>query len=356
MSDLKVLHVLNHVRATGNGIVNAVVDLACEQVQHGMEVAVGSSGGSYEELLAEHGVEHVRIVQDRHLRSIADAGRDLRRAVRARQIDIVHAHMNFTTAFCWAGTRGMGVPLVATAHTSFKRSAALMGLADRVIAVSDRVADEMRRRGCPRRKLVVVPNGTIGSARLSAPPAHIDLERPSVVTVCGMYERKGIDVLIRAFAQVLASVPDAVLHLVGEGPGRATFEALAAELMPADRVRFHGFQSDPRPYLGNADVFVLPSRHDPSPLVIVEAREAGCAIVASAVDGIPQACDWGEAALLVPSEDVLGFADAITRLLRDDADRRALQARASSGLDAFTMRRVALDVERVYRGLLGGPS
>ena len=353
MGGLTVLHVLNHVHSSGNGIVNSVVDLSCEQVKRGDRVVVASRGGGFVDLLEAKGVRHVELDQARRLSNIPRARARLRRLVEGRDVDVVHAHMNYTTLLCRAALVGTKTPLVATAHTSFKRSASLLAVADRVIAVSDRVAEEMRRRGCRAAKLDVVPNGTIGSVRHEADPVAIDLDGPAIVMVGGMYERKGVDVLLRAFAGLTAAVPEAVLHLVGEGPDRARFEAMAAELVPSDRVRFHGFQADPRPFLAAADVFVLPSRHDPSPLVIVEAREAGCAIVASAVDGIPQACDWGEAGLLVEPGDPAALAEAMRRVLLDPEERVLWQRRARRGLEAFSMRRVASDVDRVYRTALG---
>src|SRR5690349_18038833 len=62
---LRILHVLNHVRDVGNGIVNVVVDLACAQRARGHEVAVVSSGGEFEPLLEARGVRHIRLSQRR---------------------------------------------------------------------------------------------------------------------------------------------------------------------------------------------------------------------------------------------------------------------------------------------------
>ncbi|MFP3711095.1 glycosyltransferase, partial [Paraburkholderia sp. SIMBA_009] len=78
----------------------------------------------------------------------------------------------------------------------------------------------------------VVRNGTIGTPRFAGVPlpASPQLARPSIVTVAGMYERKGIQDLLRAFARLCERIPLAALYLVGEGPDRADMETLAQEL------------------------------------------------------------------------------------------------------------------------------
>ena len=61
---LRILHVVDHVRNVGNGIVNVVVDLACAQAAAGHEVGIASAGGDYEPLLSAQGVRHHRVVRE----------------------------------------------------------------------------------------------------------------------------------------------------------------------------------------------------------------------------------------------------------------------------------------------------
>ena len=168
-----------------------------------------------------------------------------------------------------------------------------------------------------------------------------------------MYPRKGIDLLIRAFEAVSVQYPAAHLHLVGDGPARSEYEQQAARTNVAGRIHFHGYQSDAQSFLRAAYVFVLPSRRDPFPLVILEARQAGCAIVASDVDGIPEACDGGAAGWLVPVEDVAALTRALSTLLGDADALRSWQQTAGTALERFTVARVATDVEAGYRHAMG---
>ncbi len=78
----------------------------------------------------------------------------------------------------------------------------------------------------------------------------------------------------------------------------------------------------------------------------------GCAIIATAVDGIPEALENGQAGLLVPPNSPTLLAESIDRLLRDDKLRRIMQQKAQAGWEVFSCNRMAKGVESVYRELL----
>jgi glycosyltransferase involved in cell wall biosynthesis len=164
-----------------------------------------------------------------------------------------------------------------------------------------------------------------------------------------MYRRKGIAELIDAFAQIALDFPGVHLYLVGNGPDRAIFEAQAQSTPVADRIHFEGFQSEPQRYLLATDIFVLASHRDPSPLVIPEAREAGCAIIATDVDGIPEALHGGQAGLLVPPTDSHALAVALVQLLSDPNLLHQWKEQAQHNLEWLTARRVNEETLAVYR-------
>ncbi len=209
----------------------------------------------------------------------------------------------------------------------------------------------MRARGVSEDRLQVVLNGPIGSPRLAdaASVAPAKIERPAIVTVAGMNSRKGIVELIDAFERIAVRRPAAHLHLVGDGPERAAFEARAARGAAADRIHFHGFRKDPTPFLRAADIFVLASRRESFPIVIGEARAAGCAIIATSVDGVPESLDGGAAGVLVPAQDPGALAIALGRLLGDEAERTAWSAAAQRGLERFRVERMVDEVVSLYR-------
>lgn len=351
---MRILHVLNDVEAFGNGIVHVAVDISCLQADDGHEVAVASAGGSFVDLLGQHGVGHFACrasPRSQTLRGMLD----LSRCLTTYKPDVVHCHMVTSLLISLpARLRRPRTRLVSTVHNSFSRSARLMGLAHRVIAVSEAVARDMTARGIDARKISVVQNGPLASPR-KEPTPRPDREPGGmrIVTVAGMYERKGIADLLVAFDTASARFPDASLTLVGDGPDRESFEAIADALPSRGRITFAGFASDPTPHLIAADIFVLASRADPSPLVIPEARQAACAIVATRVDGIPEALDGGEAGLLVEPSRPDAIANALVSLMSDAALRTRMQRRAASHLERFQAVRVARETVEVYETALG---
>jgi glycosyltransferase involved in cell wall biosynthesis len=348
---MRVLHILNHIQEIGNGIVNVAVDLACLQAASGYEVAVASAGGEYEQLLARYGVRHFELNQARQPINLIKAARHYRAIALEFQPDIVHAHMMTGVVLAKVLKANSRYKLVSTVHNEFQRSAVLMGWADRVIAVSYAVAQSMINRGIPEKKLRVVANGTLGSPRTRPLQDYqpASLQRPAIATVAGMYQRKGIAELIDAFAQI--DVPNAHLYLVGNGPDKPTFEAQAQSTAVSDRIHFAGFQPEPQRYLLATDIFVLASHREPFGLVIPEAREAGCAIIASNVDGIPEALDNGQAGILVPPADSKALAAALKELISNSELLQKWKNRSQQNLDWLTVSRVNQETLAVYREL-----
>ena len=342
---MKILHIINHTnRLSGN--VHAAVDLACAQAQAGHEVAVCSAGGDFDDLLNQWGVEVLVLDQSRNSAAVLLAFKRFADLVRRWSPDVVHAHMVTSVLVAWPATRLHRVRLVSTVHNAFARSAVLMGVADRVIAVSGAVRKNLEKRGVRKDKLHVVLNGTVGSVRQPLPaPEPARLERPAVLYVGGLHPRKGISDLIQAMKIVHRCRSDAVLYLAGNGPMNEQYQAEAAG---CDYIRFVGATEDPREYLLAADLFVLASHQDPAPLVISEAREAGCAIVATNVDGIPELLDAGRAGLLVPPHSPIDLAAAIQRVLETPEILQAQKDAALNGVEALSIARVAKETVWVY--------
>jgi glycosyltransferase involved in cell wall biosynthesis len=338
----------------GNGIIHVLVDLAIEQRRRGHQVAAAAGRGAFAEFLQQHGVDSFTVPQAGP-RNAALAVFRLASLVRRYRPDIVHAHMVAGALAARVAIIGSRSRLITHVHNSWQRQATLMRVGHRVIAVSEAVRKDMIQRGIPAHRITTVTNGPLGSerARRAVPEPPITLTHPNVVTVAGLYERKGIGDLLEALAELRRSRPEVRLYLVGDGPDRPTFEAQASRLGLGEAAVFLGFRRDVQPLLRQADVFVLASRADPNPLVLAEAQAAGCAIVATAVDGIPEALDGGRAGLLIPPWNPAALADAVSRVLHDTALRSDLQRAAAEGLDRLQVSRMTTDVLKVYRSVLG---
>jgi glycosyltransferase involved in cell wall biosynthesis len=354
---MRILHLANHVDHVGNGIVNIGVDLAWYQAQRGHEVAFASGGGAFVELLARGGVRHYELSrsegpQDRPFRrkepvSVLREAWALRRALADFRPDVVHAHMVTGALLARAMKRRFGYTLVCSVHNEWQRHATLMRVGDAVVAVSDANRSALEARGIPGSKLHVVKNGTLGSPRLSEANGAADLRHPAITCIAGLFERKGIPELVTAFEGIPASL-DAHLYLVGDGPYRPELEARVRESSAGTRIHVEGFRPDPGSYLRATDLFVLASRRDPFPVVLSEARAAGCAIIGTDVDGIPEALEGGRAGLLVAPGDTRALSDRMRRLIENDDERRRLADAARSNLEWLSAGHMADRMLAVY--------
>lgn len=350
---MRVLHILNDVTDRGNGIVNTAVDLAIEQARQGVKVAVVSGGGGYQSLLEDAGVLHLTLDQSRDPARIISALRLFWRHILAFQPDVVHAHMRTGLLLAWLCSWFHRFVLIGHVHNVHDRESTLMGLANCVIAVSQSTALSMAKRGIARNKIRVVLNRTLRNSRNPAieEVAPAKLARPSIVTVCGMSHRKGVAELISAFEIVGGIFRDTHLYLVGDGPQRELFERQALRSRWSSRIHFEGFHSTPQAYMLSADVFVLASRRESFGLVLIEARQAGCAIIASDVDGVAEALDGGLAGMLIPSENVNALATSLCRLLGQREERDMWRARARTNIELYNIKVMASEVQTIYDDL-----
>ncbi|QCK87821.1 glycosyltransferase family 4 protein [Phreatobacter aquaticus] len=349
---MRILHLLNHTRRL-NGHVHAAVDLACAQSALGHDVMIASEGGDFDDLLARKGIETSVISHQRKPLAVARSLNAARRLVRSWRADLVHAHMMTSAVLAWPACKLAGIPLVTTVHNEFERSAILMGLGTRVIAVSEAVSQSMQKRGISAARLRVVLNGTIGSARFEGRSrVPQELASPSILFVGGQHPRKGLPDLFEAFAIVHARHPAARLYIVGEGPYLDAYREMVSKMDCADAVTFAGAQEDPFQWMAGADIFVLPSHADPAPLVLSEAREAGCAVIGTTVDGIPQLLEQGEAGILVPAKDPARLADALIDLVAKPAHLQLWRDRSQTNIGHLTIERVARETLDVYASAL----
>lgn len=193
----------------------------------------------------------------------------------------------------------------------------------------------------------------VGSRGLaSGPPAGAGEPR-RIVAVARHDPRKGLDVLIEALARVSASGIGFRGCLVGGGPLLAAHRRLVERLGLAGVVRVEGFVADAYPYLEQADVFVQPSLEEGSgSLSLLEALQAGAAVVASDVDGIPEDVVDGDSALLVEPGNPEALGAALARVLIDADLRRRLAQRGHATFESrFSAEAFTAALRETYAGL-----
>ena len=349
---MRVVHLLKH-SVHGNGHVHVAVDLACAQAGAGHDVVLVSSRGSYDDLLRAHGVEVVTVPEPVDARSAVRSASALLAMARRFRPDVLHAHMMTSAVLGFAVSKMIGVPLVTTVHNSFDRHSVLMRLGVVVVAVSEAERELLISRGYRARKVVTVVNGADGSPReaLTTDEQIGPLARPCIATLCGLHPRKGVHDVIDAFAEVLPEFPDWHLNVIGWGPDRDRLETKVTALGVGASVHFLGSTPVPRPRLEQADVFASGSLADPCPLSVMEARAAGCAIVATAVGGVPEVLEHGRAGRLTPPSDPTAMAAAFRTVMADGGVLAEWQTRAKDGAGYFTVARMTEDYSHVYESV-----
>jgi glycosyltransferase involved in cell wall biosynthesis len=297
---------------------------------------------------------------------------------RRERFDVIHAHWPFPHGpIAAAARRACGAPVVMNSHGAefalarrkkWVRPLLAKSLqnSDRLISNSSHTAAEVKGlSGCDSQ---VIPYGSTVAARPTPLPRNAV---PKILFTGRLIQRKGVEYLIRAMPQILAT-RQAVLQITGDGDQRAGLEDLTRSLGLCGAVEFHGFVGNEeldRLYAG-CDVYVNPSviddKGDTEGLGVgpIEAFCHGRPVVACAVGGIPDVVKHEWTGLLVPEKDPAALATAILDVLSDAARAETL---AAAGLEfsrrQFDWDRIVDTIESVYAdaieavrtGTLGGP-
>jgi glycosyltransferase involved in cell wall biosynthesis len=250
------------------------------------------------------------------------------REIRRTRPDVIHAHWLLPAGLLALAFRQIfGIPYIVTAHAAdvFRFRAPPFRVLKRLIvaramiasAVSSETAKLLGISSDEADRLVVPMGVDVETIRAAVGERAPELGR--FLFVGRLVEKKGVDVLLRA----LADVPDGRLVVVGDGPDRPALEALADQLALAERVTFLGRQGRSRvaEELRLAHALVVPSRiardrdADGTPVVMAEGMAAGVPVIASRLGGLAEHIASGENGLLVEPDDPRGLADGLRRVL-----------------------------------------
>jgi glycosyltransferase involved in cell wall biosynthesis len=297
---------------------------------------------------------------------------ELARLLRRLSADIVQSHgarSNFYARL--AGARA-GVPVLCTVHNSLRdypvraaRRALYLAmdrltlpLAAGILCVAAGLAREYGRRAR------VIPNGVdlaeFDPAAVSGPATRQALglgAGPVVGFVGRLTEQKDPLAFVRAVAAVAADVPGLQALVVGDGPLRPALLAEAARCGVAGAFRLAGVRRDVPALLAAMDVLLLPSRSEGFPFAVLEAMAMERAVVATAVNGVPELVEDGVTGVVVPPGDAPALARAAGALLADGPRARALGRAARRRVaERFTVERMVAETEQLYRELARPPA
>ena len=298
---------------------------------------------------------------------------ELRRIIRERRIQIVHAHDYKTDllALMLAWSDAV-IPLTTvhgwTGHSAMERrlyypvDKLLIGRFPKAIAVSGEIRSELARWGCARERVDVILNG-IDHVKFRRDPSRVPAARAALAlgdneiaigSVGRLEPQKRFDLLIEAFALLRAATPRVRLFIAGEGSSRAALETLIAERGLQDCCRLIGHTSDVAGFHHALDMFVQSSEYEGTPNVVLEAMAFETPVVSTDVGGTAELVRDGQDGLIVPPRSVEHLVEAMQQVLSDPstaAARRTSARRRVETVLSFEARMSAL--ERIYEQLVG---
>ncbi len=279
----------------------------------------------------------------------------LRRAIKSTRPDVVISFIDRTNVLTLIATAGARWPVIVSDRTASDPTTSRIwkGLrrisyrrAYRIVVQTVGSAEVMP--GSLRSRTTSIPNPvlttTVSTGHMAEPASErppVDPDPLLVVALGRLVPQKGFDILIRAFGMVVRQAPEARLEVWGGGPEAAALQALVSQEGLEAHVRLPGETHDPQSAIGRAGVFVLSSRVEGFPNVLIEAMALGRPVIATD-------CTFGPAEIvrdgidgqLVPVDDVGALADAIVELVHAPERAAELAAKAVEVRERFAFDRI----------------
>jgi len=371
-----VLHVIDSLQSGGaeRYLATLVPQLTRDRRAESV-VRVGGSGNAnpaFVEAIRTHAADFAFMEAD----AIYDPRRylEIARAVHRFRIDVVHSHLNIANATSRLIAAALRKPHVATiqlapypiaedARRRVLADGATARLSTRVVGVSPQTADVYASAfRVPRRRMRVILN--VPERRL--PPPNFDRAEMRkalagdddvqlVCTLCRLEERKGIADLIAAVRELRVELPRLRVVVAGVGPDESRLRQAIQDAGVEGIVRLLGYREDVGAILAASEVFCLPSHHEGLPVSVLEAMLAGVPCVATDAGGTGHVVRDGETGLLVPPKSPGALAQALRRILTNEAlARRVRDAAGRLVAECCTKEVVAGQYGDLYDELVSG--
>ena len=295
------------------------------------------------------------------------SARRVRRWLREGEFDVVHVHEPTTPSLSLLASWSFDGPLVATFHTSVQRARTLAAAYPILQTALEKISARIAVSVAARRTLVehlggdavLIPNGVSMAAFADVAPFPGWPGEGGALGFLGRFEeaRKGLPVLLEAFAQLAVTRPGLRLLIAGPGDPDEIWQELPPEL--AGRVELLGQVSDADKarMLRSVDVYVAPNTGGESfGIVLLEAMAVGTPVLASDIEAFRAVLGDGESGRLFANGDAADLAAKAGDLLDDPAARASLAALGRATARRYDWSVVAREIVRVYETVAPGAS
>jgi len=295
----------------------------------------------------------------------------LKQIIKKEKPNLLHIHLWNPASCRYAfSAAGKSVPIVVTEHDPFPLSGIKNSLKKRylnktthVIMVSDANKNLwLQLYPFLKEKISTVHNG-IDLELFNSKIIHFSSQERLkirkelfsaksddfvILSVAALHKRKGIDVLINAFAKLFSERENVKLVIAGEGPEQKHLEKLISSLKIFNKIVLLGYQENIPALMKAADLFVLPSRKEAFGLVLTEAMAAQLPIIASCTGGIPEIIHNNKNGILVEPENPDKLAESIMFMIKNKAARDKLTYVAHHDVKTFDAEIMAQKTARIY--------
>ena len=364
MTKIRALHVINAMKMGGAEILlrNLLPRLPQEGIDPHLAIMLGH--GAISDELRERDIPVIDL--SRGGKGDLFAFRKIHHALKERGIDIIHTHSTQAAIAAYVAGALAGVPIVSTRHSVINpKSASLVYRIERaltrrraraIVAVSAEMREKLLEQKLAQPERCFVHRNAVDLSHFHAADSRpFRVDAPILGTIGRMEAPKAQELFLETVAKVRERIPGVKGILVGDGSRRAELEECRRELELEDVVDFPGRcrpEDVPR-WLAKFDVFVLSSRWEGLPVVLIEAAAARLPIVAASVGGVHEVVQDEETGLLVPEPDGGLLAEAVFRLTGNPelADKLARNAHEHA-VKEFDMQRLAEQTAQMYRLVL----
>jgi glycosyltransferase involved in cell wall biosynthesis len=353
---MKIAHVVDSMEVGGaETLVRQMCRLQRKQGDDPRVYAIGNLG-ALGHLMQQEGF----LVRSNVGVHLPDSALEFYRLFRQWRPDVVHLHNPTPTVYAALPARAAGIrSIVSTRHSlvapphrvipEFKYALAAR-CCNWIVGICDATVDNLKSlHTLPESKIVRVYNGAESLRRM--PKADCPAKNGFTLLYVGrLAQVKNHVLLLHAFRQALAMVPDLQLWMVGDGSERARLKTLTRELNISSQVIFWGEQLDVSPFFSSADVFIMSSRSEGLPMSLLQALSLGVPAIVTNVGGMAEVVRAAGAGYIVSLEDFGPMAAAIVQMATNGVLRERFSAAAATSFrNSFMLETMVSSYAEYYR-------